>query len=173
MKKLFLLMALICMSVTASAQFYAGGTIGAQVLHYSTDGGSATTSAFAVAPELGYDLNRTWAVGVSIPVAFQHTEGVNITNVGILPYVRGTFAHASIVDFFGELALGYGHQKVSDFDGVGGFESALRPGMKINFNDTFALVARTTLLSYSHYDGVNRVGFAINDGFELGFKVSF
>ncbi|MCM1163171.1 MAG: porin family protein [Muribaculaceae bacterium] len=172
MRKLYVLLMLLCISVSASAQFYAGGTLGVSVVHASSDGASATQSAFAVTPELGYDINPTWAVGITVPVAYSHNDSYNTTKVGILPYVRCTFASASIVDFFGELALGYGHQKTGDY-GVGGFDSGLRPGMKINFNDKFALVARTTLLAYSHYDGVNGVGFAINDGFELGFKVSF
>ncbi len=171
MKKIAFFLMLLCITVSARAQFYAGGTFGIQVNHVSTDGISATMSAFAISPEAGYDINSTWAVGITIPVGFQHTDSYDVTTVGILPYVRGTFASVSIVDFFGELALGYGHESSEGY-GVGGFDSVIRPGLKINLNDKFSLIARTNLLSYSHYDGANGIGFAINGGFELGFKVS-
>ena len=167
-----LLLMLVGITASASAQVYVGGTVGVQVNHVSTDGASNTATAFGISPELGYDFNETWAVGVTVPVAYQDNGNFDVTKVGVLPYVRATFARAGIVDFFGELALGYGHES-SDGYGIGGFESGLRPGLKINFNDRFALVGRTTLFSYSHYDGINGVGFAINNSVELGFKVSF
>lgn len=173
MKKLLFFLMLLGITTSAGAQFYAGGSLGMQVNHVKIDNGSsATVSAFGISPELGYDINPTWAVGLSIPVRYQHNDSYNTTIIGVLPYVRATFARAGLVDFFCELALGYGHQSSGD-NGVSGFESGLRPGLKINFNDRFALVGRTSLFGYSYYDGLTGVDFAINNGFELGFQVSF
>ena len=172
MKKLFLLMALACISIAANAQAYVGGTLGISVVHASTDGASATNSAFSIAPEAGYYFNNTWAVGASVGVQYQSISDTGVTTFYVLPYVRANFAHFSVFDFFGELALGYSHES-SDGYGTGGFTAGLRPGFTANFNDQFALVGRTTLLSYSHYDGVNGIGFAINSNFELGVQFKF
>lgn len=172
MKKLLFFLMLLCFSVSAKAQLYAGGSLGMQVLHVGANGVSSTSSVFSIAPELGYDINSEWAVGVSVPIGYQDNGNYNVTIVKVLPYVRATFARVSIADFFGELAFGYTNESSEGF-GLGGFESGLRPGMKLNFTDRFALVCRTTLLSYSHYDGANMINFAVNNAFDLGFKVSF
>lgn len=177
MKKIFLILMLLGITTTASAQFYAGGSFGVNVEHAKEDGGNGTTmTTLGIAPELGYSINRTWAVGLTLPVNYMTQNSVDLTVVQVLPYVRATFARASIVDFFGELALGYGHQSVSTdgvSGGVSGFVAGLRPGLKINFSDKFALVGRTNLLSYSYYDGLTGVNFSINSGFSLGFQVNF
>lgn len=172
MKKLFLFITLACISIAANAQAYVGGTLGISVAHASTDGASATNSAFGITPEAGYYFNETWAVGASLGVKYQSVSDTGITTFFVLPYVRANFAHVSIFDFFAELALGYSHES-SDGYGVGGFTSGLRPGFTANFSDQFALVGRTTLLNYSHYDGVNGIGFAINSNFELGIQFKF
>ena len=45
--------------------------------------------------------------------------------------------------------------------------------LKVDFTDNFSLIGRTTLLNYSHYDGVNGIGFSINTNFELGVQFKF
>lgn len=172
MRKLLAILMLVCISLGASAQAYVGGTVGIGVEHASADGGSVTNSAFLIAPEAGYYFNPTWAVGASVGVKYQDLGGTGVTTVSVLPYLRGTFAHAGIIDFFGELAMGYEHQSAGG-SGVGGFVAALRPGMLINLNDHFALTLRTTLLRYAHYDGVNGIGFALNTNLELGLQYTF
>ncbi len=172
MKKLFLLIALISITLAAKAQAYVGGTLGIAVEHASADGESATNSAFTVAPEVGYYFNKTWALGASVGVKYQNISDIGVTTVSVLPYVRGTFARAGVFDFFGELAMGYSHESAEGY-GAGGFVAGIRPGFAAHFNDTFSLIGRTTLFSYSHYDGVNGVGFAINSNLELGVQFTF
>lgn len=172
MKKPFLMLAMACISIAANAQAYVGGTLGISVVHASTSGVSATNSAFSIAPEGGYYFNETWAVGASIGVQYQSISDIGTTTFSILPYVRGTFAHAGMFDFFGELALGYAHESTDGY-GAGGFNAGLRPGFAANFTDNFSLIGRTTLLNYSHYDGVNGIGFSINTNFELGVQFKF
>lgn len=123
-------------------------------------------------PEGGYYFNKTWAVGGSVGVGYQNISSLGITTFTILPYVRATFAHFSVFDFFGELALGYSYL-YADGAGANGFISGLRPGILAHLNDKFSIVARTTLLKYSHYEGLNGFGFAISNNFELGVQYSF
>lgn len=172
MKKLIIFLMFLGIMTTANAQAYVGGTLGIAVNHVSYDGASSTNSAFLVSPEAGYYFNNTWAVGTSLGVQYQDNAGIGITTFAILPYVRATFAHASVFDFFGEIAMGYAHES-AEGNGVGGFTSGIRPGFVAHLSDRFALTGRTTLLSYSHYDGVNGVGFAINSNLELGIQVTF
>lgn len=172
MKKLFLLITLLCITYAAKAQAYVGGTLGVAVEHASADGVSATNSAFTVAPEVGYYFNKTWALGASVGVKYQNISHTGITTVSVLPYVRATFASAGVFDFFAELAMGYSHESADGY-GVGGFVAGIRPGFNAHLSDKFSLIGRTTLLSYSHYDGVNGVGFAINSNLELGVQFTF
>lgn len=169
MKKILILLTLVAAATVAKAQVYLGGTLGVAVEHASYEGDSATSTAFAFTPEVGYSFNKTWAVGTTAGVQYQSVSDVGVTTVSILPYIRATFAHAGAFDFFGELALGYGYQS-SDGSGANGFISALRPGFVAHLSDKFALVAKTTLLKYNHFEGVNNVGFALNGGIELGIQ---
>ena len=172
MKKLFITMMLVGIAFAANAQAYVGGTLGIGVNHISTDGGSATSSAFSISPEAGYNFNKTWAIGASVGVLYQDISGIGVTTVAVLPYVRATFARASVFDFFGELALVYA-QASAYGAGVGGFAAGLRPGFVAHLSDKFGLVGRTTLLSYNHYDGVDGFGFAINSNVEIGVQFTF
>jgi len=170
MKKLFLIMMLVSITLTANAQAYLGGTLGITVDHTSYDGGSMTNSAFSVSPEGGYYFNKTFAVGASIAIQQHRNDYIDATKYSILPYVRGIFAHASVFDFFGELALGYESE-----DSIGGFVLGIRPGFIAHLSNKFGLIGRTTILRYSHYDNddENNLGFAINNNLELGVQITF
>lgn len=165
-------MLLACVAAVANAQAYIGGTLGIGVEHAGADGVSVTSSAFSVAPEGGYYFNKTWAVGASVGVQHHNISDVGVTTFSVLPYVRANFAHASVFDFFAELAMGYAHESSEGY-GVGGFIAGIRPGFVAHLSEKFSLVGRTTLLKYNHYDGVNGVGFAINSNLELGVQFSF
>lgn len=173
MKNLITLLMLICITLAANAQAYVGGTVGIAVNNINSDGYSETVSAFSVSPEVGYYFNKTWAVGASVGVKYQdYSDLGGVTTISVLPYVRATFARASVFDFFGELALGYANES-SDGENYGGFVAGIRPGFAAHLSDRFSLIGRTTLLSYSHYDGVNGFGFGLNSNFELGIQVTF
>ena len=172
MKKLFLTLMLLGISFAATAQAYIGGTLGIAIEHASSEGYSGTKSAFSISPEGGYNFNRTLALGASLGVQYQDPTGVGITTFSILPYVRATFARASVFDFFAELAMGYAHESADGY-GVGGFVAGLRPGFVAHLSDKFSLIGRTTLFSYSHYDGIDGIGFAINSNLALGVQFTF
>lgn len=173
MKKLIFSILLGLSAMLANAQFYAGGSIGIGVMSLKEDGyESATTTALSISPEAGYSFNDVWSAGLTLNFMLQSSDGFDINEIDIMPYVRATFARAGMFDFFGELAMGYGHQSVEGY-GTSGFVSALRPGFAANFSEKFALVARTTLLQYNYFDGLSTVGFALNNGFDLGVQFKF
>lgn len=170
MRKLLLTLVLIVMGISAQARFYAGGTLGIDVINLH-DGASDTQTALGIAPEVGYNINDTWAIGAQIGFGVV-SNGSSITSVKIMPYVRNTFASVGMVDFFGELGMGYANQSSGGF-GESGFVSAVRPGMAINFSKKFAVIARTNLLRYEYWDGVGVFEFALNKSFDLGVQFTF
>lgn len=178
MKKLLVVLALVSAWVGVQAQVYLGGTIGLDVVNvhgYEDDfgeGSSSTQTSFGFAPEVGYNFNDSWAIGAQIGFGISSTDGISLNTYKIMPYVRNTFARAGIVDFFGELGLGYAHQTSTGI-GVSGFVSAVRPGMAINFSKKFAVIARTDLLRYEHWDGIGAFEFALNKSFDLGVQFTF
>lgn len=160
-------------SVVANAQMYVGGTLGIGVEHVSGDYDYSTTvTTFTVAPEVGYNFNKTWALGGTVGVQYLDLSGEGVTTFSILPYVRATFAQAGIFDFFGELTAGYGYQS-SDGYGVSGFIAGLRPGFVANLSNKFGLVAKMNLFKFNYFDGASDIGFSLNNGIELGVQFSF
>lgn len=173
MKKIVVLMLLAVVSITAGAKVYIGGTLGIGVVNtgYKDDivGGydSETSCSFVFSPEVGYNFNSVWAVGGTIDLGYRSPS--DIATFSVLPYVRGTFAHAGVFDFFGEGALGYVCM-LNDGDGYSGFSIALRPGFVAHITDKFGIVGKTTLFEYNYINGVNGIGFSINNGFQIGVQ---
>ena len=62
MKKIFAIALVAMMTMTANAQVYVGGGIGFASESY--DGDSETV--WSIMPEIGYNLNEDWAVGVVV-----------------------------------------------------------------------------------------------------------
>lgn len=174
MKKVLLFFACLMMWVGAQAQVFVGGTLGVDVNNVGADGdGSVTTLTVQVAPEVGYNFNKTWAIGLQTVFGGVAVDGETVSQIVIAPYVRATFARVGIVDFFGEATIGYGHQDYDGYNGVSGAVMALRPGMAINFTKRFAVIARTNLLQYEYWDGVYGTEFSINKGFSVGVQINF
>lgn len=172
MKKLLIAIATLAMGITANAQGFAGDTLGLDVAHTSVDDASSTVTTFQIAPEFGYHFNNTWAIGMQFAYGLTASDAPSVNQFTVLPYIRATFASASIVDFFAELGAGYTHASCNG-SSVGGFTSVLRPGMAINFTDKFAVIARTNILEYSHIEDTNFVDFALNKGFSIGVNFKF
>ena len=164
MKKYIFLLLILISAVTAKSQDYLGGTIGFEYVR----AGDECPASFIISPEVGHYFSNRVAVGVTVPVSI--TTG--LSSISILPYVHYDFARVSIVDFFGELTIGWNRLSFEG-DAINGLHAALRPGIKINLSKKFSLLARTALLSLNCYkDSDAIVGFAINNGFELGFAVN-
>lgn len=172
MKQMIAGLALLAAMGAQAQGFYGGGSLGLQTAHVTDGDNSATTTVIQISPEVGYEFNRTWSAGLCFAYALNHNNGYNLSIVNFYPYVRGTFARAGKVDFFGELAVGYGHQSVEEY-GVDGVVAGLRPGLLLHFSERFALTARTELLTFQHYDGTSTVGFGLNGNYSVGVQFQF
>lgn len=179
MKKRVMTAALALLSLSSYAQFYAGGTLGIATQTLKYDGESYTNSGYSISPELGYNINKTWAVGACLTAQYTVSGGGDSdqTLVALSPYLRATFAQVGCVKFFTEGAFMYAYAKESDFDGESGWGVSLRPGILIALSEKFHLLGRTTLLEYSAVgsgdDKVSGTGFSINSGLEIGAIFNF
>ncbi len=174
MKKSLVILFLLYIVSIADAQTYIGAALNLDLVNSKQNGRSSTTYTIEFSPEIGYNFNKILAVGTTFGIGYMDSSSMSksVTVCGVLPYVRATFARAKTVDFFVDVAAGYEYL-FDDWDGVGGFISGLRPGINIHLSKRFSLLARTTLLSYSHMNDGTGGCLGINTNLELGAYFNF
>ena len=178
MKKLFAVALVAMMSMTVNAQVYVGGGIGFETS--SQDGDSETY--FKIMPELGYNLNENWALGIVLGYGESKTTVNNVSAkvkaFEIAPYARYTFAKFDKVNLFVDGTVDYLH---TDYAGAKNntFGIGVKPGVAVNLNDKLSFVAHVGFLGYKNskddYDGakaVNSFGVSV-DGSNLNFGVYY
>lgn len=150
-KVLFSIVAALFMAVSANAQVYVGGNIGIGSSKLN-DGDNVTT--YAVLPEVGYNFNKTWAIGTVAgfgkgnPVSI---EGESANYVTVQPYVRCTFFHSQFVNVFVDGGFGYIHYNHAGNPGgasVNAWQVGLKPGLAVNLNSKISFVAHVGFLGY-------------------------
>ena len=181
MKKIFAVALVAMMSMAANAQVYLGGGIGFQTSSY--DGNSETY--FTILPEIGYNLDENWAVGMTVGYGEARTKvdvlGVYVTDkvktFQIAPYARYTFAKFSKVNLFVDGTVGYKHE---DYAGIktNTFAIGFKPGVAVNLNEKLSFVAHVGFLGYENDkvkdDDKSTNSFGIGlDGSNLNFGVYY
>lgn len=82
----------VAMATTMNAQWYVGGTVG---YNYTKDKNTDVKSnTFVITPELGYNLNEKWAVGMKIGYAYNKVDDAKSNEFVVNPYARYTFVKA-------------------------------------------------------------------------------
>ena len=186
MKKFFAVALVAMMAMTANAQVYVGGTVGFKSL--SCDGTSATS--FTINPELGYNLNENWAIGLSVGYstsdiasdtngAFAGKLDKNVNTFAVSPYVRYTCVKMDKVNLFVDGVVSYANTGNSDVK-VNAFGIGLQPGVAVNLNDKISFVAKLGQIGWStakaDVDGakaVNEIDFSLNSLAALNFGLYF
>ncbi len=150
MKKILMTIAAIAMAATMNAQGYIGGTMGIGSLKV---GDADAETSYKFLPEIGYNINSNWAVGV----AFGWTKGdLNVlkNDVSVIgnrttqvnPYVRYTFVHSKYFNVFSDLGFGYAHiNGAGDAYGIG-----LTPGIALNLSEKVSFVTKFAYLGWQH-----------------------
>jgi len=177
MKKVILSAIVALSALTANAQYWAGGKLGFDVTDFN--GASESQLVFSVAPEVGYTINEKWDAAVALNFSLTNNYGgvkdANITEFGVEPYARYTFAEAGIAKFFVDGYVGFGSYKPKGVDATTTFKVGVRPGVKVALSDDVCLVSTLGNLGYKTvkdtYDkfGLNVDNTAINFGLYFNF----
>lgn len=143
MKKILMTFAVALIAVAANAQVYVGGNLG--IASSKINGGDNVTT-YKVLPEIGYGINKNWAIGTTIgfgkgtPVEI---EGESRNYFAIAPYARYTFVHSKYVNVFVDGGFGYAHYNGKENDGIStnAWAVGLQPGVAVNLNSKVSFVA--------------------------------
>ena len=194
MKKVMLMVAFMVAAVAANAQVYIGGSLGVSSDKVPYADGSKepeSTVNFHFTPEIGYNLDENWAVGLGLTFDFtkypvgadgDQLPGIDRKKFGfeIAPYARWTFARWNKVSLFleGGLAYGFDKNKWDETDGRNEtvtvedkesyFKIGVKPGLRVDLTDHFAVMTRLGWLGYTCTmpDGDN-----MNNGQSFGFDL--
>ncbi len=143
MKKVLMTLAVAFVAIAANAQVYVGGNVG---IASSKIGNGDNVTTYKVLPEVGYSINKDWAVGTTIgwgkgtPVEIED-ESCNYFTVD--PYVRYTFVHSKYINAFVDGGFGYTHYNNAHVDGpsINEWSVGLKPGIAVNLSPKVSFVA--------------------------------
>ncbi len=183
MKKIMMTLAAVAVAATMNAQVYLGGSIGFEST--SQDGNSETF--FSIMPEIGYNLNEDWAVGIVLGYG-ESRDKANKTTIDkvksftISPYARYTFVKFDKVNLFVDGVVSYTNIKqtnsLTNTDSKTNiFSVGLKPGVAVNLNEKLSFVAHAGFLGYTNSKtedekAINNVALGI-DASSLSFGVFY
>jgi hypothetical protein len=152
MKKILMTLVAAFVSVSMSAQFYVGGSVG----FASFDDSNKSHSAFKFVPEVGYNLDEDMAVGITLGYTQGSTTAAwlltnpneDLKTFSIAPYLRYSFAKFGPVTVFADGCFEYAHV---DNNGAkaNGWGLGILPGIAVNLNEKFSFVSHIGRLGYS------------------------
>ncbi|MDY4854182.1 MAG: outer membrane beta-barrel protein [Prevotella sp.] len=182
MKKVIATLVIALATISASAQTYLGGGISFS----STDmeGKDKSLTQFTITPEIGYNLDEKWALGLGVGYSYAKQESNTIM---VAPYVRYTVAKAGICSFFIDGEFAFASKKPEDGDSSTGWSLGVKPGVRFDITKKLFATASLGFLGYqdtSDFDGKKTFGFAFsgngsnsfndfNSGLKLGLYYNF
>lgn len=148
MKKFLLLAVAAVMALGANAQtnkWYAGGQL---TFGRTTEAASGVKSTqVTILPELGYNFTDQFAIGGQVGVQYRKSGGEEKTVFEVNPYARYNYYRYERVRLFVDgcvdLGIGGAHGSTAVQYGIG-----FRPGVALDINDRFSLVAHVGFLGY-------------------------
>lgn len=184
MKKFIATFVIALATISASAQTYLGGSIG----FTSTDlkGEDKSLTQFTIAPEIGYNLDEQWALGIGVGYSYAKQES-SVNTIAVSPYVRYTVAKAGICSFFIDGEFTFASMKPEHGDSSTGWSLGVKPGVRFDITKKIYATASLGFLGYqdtSDFNGEKTFGFAfsgnganhfesINSGLKLGLYYNF
>lgn len=143
MKKLFItLMVALIAIVSADAQVYVGGSFNL------THNKNADLTNFTIAPEIGYNLNKNWAIAAEIGFTHVKDDDVKTNAFSFAPYARFSFFEKGIVRLFLDGGVGISTYKVEDLDSQNGFEIGIKPGIALEICKNLTFVTKYGFAGY-------------------------
>ncbi len=175
MKKLLIVAVMALAAISASAQWYAGGSVGLW------RNSSANETTFNLLPEIGYNISDDVAVGTTIGWYYNYDNGLKVNLFMFDPYVRYSFYQNDKVKVFcdGGIDLGIGWAKYGDetSDTACTYGFGFKPGISYAIADNMSLVAHFGFLGYRGGNDASgaddEFGFDFSNSISFGFYVNF
>lgn len=176
MKKILMTLAAVAMAATMNAQVYVGGTAGIGSLKV---GDADNETAYKFLPEVGYNINDEWSVGVSLgwtkgdlQVLKDNIAVNDARTFQVNPYVRNTFVRSQYINVFADLGLGYAHiNGGGDAYGIG-----ITPGVAVNLTKELSFVTKFAYVGWQHAkaNGIKSDFFGVDiDGTNVQFGLYY
>jgi hypothetical protein len=175
MKKILIAALALLIATGAFAQDYkwfVGGGVG----FWSAKESGVKTTAFAIAPEVGYNVSDKFAIAASIEFSSWKNGSFKESGFVVNPYVRYTFVKKGIVSVFADGGAAFG---LSDYEG---FEVGIKPGIAVAITERLSGIFHLGFVGYndgkghfSEYAGMGK-GFGLDfSGYQssIGFIYSF
>lgn len=173
MKKLVLSIVVAMMAIAANAQVYVGGGVGIGSSKVDVDGAESVT-AYKFVPEIGYNINDEWAIGVSF--GWQGANKGGEKSVFVNPYARYTFIHSKIVDVFVDGGVGYEHMYGGSGIDHDIYSVGFRPGLAVKLTSHLNFITHVGFIGYEHdkVDDVKVNSFGLDlDGTNILFGINY
>ena len=184
MKKFIATFVIALATISASAQTYIGGGIG----FTSTDkkGEDKSLTSLTITPQVGYNLNEKWALGLGVSYTYTKQES-SLNTITVAPYVRYTVAKAGICSFYIEGEFAFASLKPEEGDSSTGWSFGVKPGVRFVITKNIFSTASLGFLGYqdtSDFNGEKTFGFGFsghggnyfannNAGLKLGLYYNF
>ena len=147
-------MAVIALAATtAKAQLWVGGELGFYSTKTEREKGDLSekiyeNKTFTFKPELVYDLNENWSLGIG--VGFYHNDNERTNTWSFDPFARYKFAEAGDVKFFIDGGVRYQseHFNGSELDNAETYGVFFKPGLSYEISDNVCFDAHLGDLSY-------------------------
>lgn len=149
MKKIVLTFAAAMVAMVMDAQVYLGGTVGFTTV--SQDGNS--TTAFNIKPEVGYNLDNSWALGIVFGYGEKGKDITKVKTFTVNPYARYTFVKFDRVSLFLDGGFSFINTKSNTATGAvknNKWEVGVKPGVAVALNDKISFVSHMGFLGYSN-----------------------
>ena len=171
MKKIYLTLVALVMTVAASAQVFVGGEVG---FWRNTDDNHTT---FNVAPQIGYNLNNEWALGIEIGYEHDYKKGWKTNGVGVAPFARYTAGKVGPVALIFDGGFGFNTYSVKYKDNdsdesYNSWEIGIKPGVKVSLAKNVDFIASLGFFGYRDNDN-NKIARPYGEkGFGFDFSTN-
>lgn len=171
MKKLIFTVMVACLAIiSVDAQVYVGGSF-----NFTHDKKGDKTN-FTIAPEVGYNLNKQWAVAAEIGFTHLKENGIKANAFNFAPYARFSFFEKGIVRLFVDGGVGISTSKLEGHDSNNGFEIGIKPGIALEICKNLTFVTKYGFAGYrddyKYNNSISGISLSSED-LSFGFHYEF
>lgn len=162
MKKFIATFVIVLAAIGASAQTYLGG--GFSFSSTDVSGEDKSITQITLAPEIGYNLDNKWAIGLGVGYTYAKQES-SYNIISVAPYVRYTVAKTGIVSFFIDGEFQFASAKPEEGDSSTGWSLGLKPGVRFDITKKIFATASVGFLGYqdtADFNGEKTFGFGFS-----------